>query len=162
MGISFGFHSNFGSIPFRVVVFWLIWDLVSCFGSVRFGFHSLLNGFGLGLGGYQFRRAPFHHTSGQTKRQYNEKNQAIFFHCKVLSWSYTVFVYCITLSRICQDAKTYILAHMKVFEKISTFFQKPIAFFKKIWYNIKVSENGPLVKRLRRRPLTAKAWVRFP
>ena len=42
------------------------------------------------------------------------------------------------------------------------FFQKPIAISKKVCYNMQVNRQGPLVKRLRRRPLTAKAWVRFP
>ena len=53
----------------------------------------------------------------------------------------------------------------KIFKKIEKKqknFQKPIAFLKKMWYNIKVERQGPLVKRLRRRPLTAKIWVRFP
>ena len=31
-----------------------------------------------------------------------------------------------------------------------------------LWYNTNVPQNGPLVKRLRHRPLTAKTWVRFP
>ena len=35
-------------------------------------------------------------------------------------------------------------------------FQKPFVII------VERSANGPLVKRLRRRPLTAKAWVRFP
>ena len=33
--------------------------------------------------------------------------------------------------------------------------------FEPVCYNSKVA-TGPLVKRLRRRPLTAKIWVRFP
>ena len=42
------------------------------------------------------------------------------------------------------------------------FFQKSLAFFERFCYNNMALTNGPLVKRLRRRPLTAKAWVRFP
>ena len=44
--------------------------------------------------------------------------------------------------------------------------EKPIDKPIDLCYNVKVARkatpNGPLVKRLRRRPLTAKAWVRFP
>ena len=43
------------------------------------------------------------------------------------------------------------------------FFQKGVAFSKTVCYNTYCSaKSGPLVKRLRHRPLTAKTWVRFP
>ncbi len=44
----------------------------------------------------------------------------------------------------------------------STFFEKPIDKPRRMCYNNQVAWHGPIVKRLRRRPLTAKAWVRFP
>ena len=42
------------------------------------------------------------------------------------------------------------------------FFQKSIAKGEKLCYNGKAKTKGPLVKRLRRSPLKAESWVRFP
>ena len=52
--------------------------------------------------------------------------------------------------------------HNGKIRKNENFFQFPLAKYEKMCYNWFVQSYGPLVKRLRHRPLTAKTGVRFP
>ena len=64
-----------------------------------------------------------------------------------------------TSSSVCQYlfSNFFEFFQKKIFQRN---FQKPIDKLSRMCYNMQA--DGPLVKRLRHRPLTAKTWVRFP